>query len=187
MSFKSPLATTTNWGVVRVGDGITVVDGIISTGGTPTASLNYGFFADTTTQTNPVPDTANLITINTTETNDQVTVLGSQITVTNTGTYAQVFTLSFEKVSPGTPTTASIWLRKNGVDVPNSSQSIDVPNQLSLLFVTGNYTLDLLAGDNIELVWSSPDIDVQLSFLPAAVAPVRPSTPSVKVSLIRIS
>ena len=187
MSHKSPFATTTDWGIVRAGNGISVTDGIISASGGG-ASLNYGFFYDTTTQTNPVADTANLVSYNNTGTSDQVSVVaGTQITVTNAGTYNQVFTLSFEKTTPGTPTTASIWLRYNGVDASNSRQDIDVPNQLSLLFVTGNYTLAMAAGSNIELVWSSPDPDVQLAFLPADVAPIRPATPSVKITLTKIS
>lgn len=185
MSYKKPLATTTDWGIVRVGTGISVTNGIIST--TPTASLNYGFFYDTTTQTNPVASTPNLVTFNTTGTNNQVTVAGSTVTVANAGTYEKVFTLSFEKTSPGAPTTASIWLRYNGVDVANSRQDIDVPNQLSLLFVTGNYTLAMAAGGNIEMLWSSPDTAVQLAFLPAAVGPIRPATPSAKITLTRIS
>jgi hypothetical protein len=185
MSHKSPFATTTDWGIVRVGTGITVTDGIISTGGTPSPSLNYGFFYDTTTQTNPVANAANLVTLNTTGTANQVSVLGSQITVVNTGTYSKVFTLSFEKTTPGAPTIASIWMLKNGVNVPNSAQEISVPNQVSLLFVSGNYTLDLLAGDVISMAWSSPDTAVQLQFL--AAAGILPATPSTKITLTRIS
>ena len=186
MSYKAPFTSSTDWGVARVdGTTITATNGIISVSAVPSPSLNYGFFYDTTTQTNPVANAPNLTTLNTTGTNNQVTVAGSVITVANAGTYSKVFTLSFEKTSPGAPTIASIWLRRNGVDVSNSAQEIAVPNQVSLLFVTGNYTLDLNAGDNIQMVWSSPDIAVQLSFL-AATATV-PATPSAKMTLIRIS
>lgn len=188
MSYKSPLATTTDWGIVRVGTGIAVTNGIISTGGTPTASLNYGFFYDTTAQTNPVADTVNTATFNTIGSSDQVTVVGgTQITVTNSGTYNIVFTVSLEKTQAGTPEITSIWLRYNGVDISNSRQDIETPNQIALLFVTGSYTQEMAAGSNIELVWSSPDTDVQFSFLPVAVGPIRPATPSVKVTLTRVS
>lgn len=185
MSHKNPFATTTNWGIVQVGSGLAVADGIISVSTVPAPSLNYGFFYDTTTQTNPVADAANLVTFNTTGTNNQVTVAGSQITVVNAGTYSKVFTLSFEKTTPGAPTVASIWMLRNGVNVSNSAQEIAVPNQLSLLFVSGNYTLALNAGDVISMAWSSPDTAVQLSFLPAAG--ILPATPSAKITLTRIS
>lgn len=188
MSHKNPFATTTDWGIVRVGTGITVTDGIISTGGTPSPSLNYGFFYDTTNQTNPVASAINTATLNTTGASNQVSVVGgTAITVVNAGTYNKVFTLSLQKTTPGAPTIASIWLRYNGVDVSNSRQDIDVPNQTALLFVTGSYTLSMAAGSNIQMCWSSPDIAVQLAFLPAAVGPIRPSTPSAKITLTRIS
>ena len=188
MSYKSPYATTIDWGIVRVGTGITVTDGIISTGGTPSPSLNYGFFYDTTTQTNPVASDINLVTFNTIGSSNQVTVVGSNaVTVTNAGTYNKVFTVSLEKTNPGAPTIASIWLRYNGVDIANSRQDIEVPNQTALLFVTGSYTLAMAAGSNIQMCWSSPDIAVQLAFLPATVGPIRPATPSAKITLTRIS
>ena len=186
MSYKAPFTSSTDWGVARVdGTTITATNGIISTNITPQPSLNYGFFYDTTTQTNPVANAANLVTFNTTGTANQVSVLGSQITVVNSGTYSKVFTLSFEKTNAGAPTIASIWMLRNGVNVPNSAQEIAVPNQVSLLFVSGNYTLALNAGDNISMAWSSPDTAVQLSFLPAVG--ILPATPSAKITLTRIS
>lgn len=189
MSYKVPFTTSTDWGVCRVdGTSITATNGIISINAVPPASLNYGFFYDTTSQTNPVADTVNTATFNTIGSSNQVTVVGgTQITPVNAGTYNIVFTVSIEKTTPGTPTITSIWLRYNGVDISNSRQDIETPNQVALIFVTGSYTQAMAAGSNIELVWSSPDIDVQFSFLPATVGPIRPETPSAKMTLTRIS
>lgn len=187
MSHKSPFATTVDWGIVQVGSGLSVSNGIISVTASP-ASLNYGFFYDTTTQTNPVASAVNTVQFNTTGTNNQVTVVGgTAVTVINAGTYNKVFTVSVQKTNPGAPATVSMWLRYNGVDVANSRQDIEVPNQTALLFVTGNYTLAMTAGSNIEMCWSTTDTAVQLSFLPAAVGPIRPATPSAKITLTRIS
>jgi len=186
MSYKLPFATTTDWGIVQVGSGINVTNGIISTTGG--ASLNYGFFYDTTPQTNPVINTPNLVTFNTTGSNNQISVVGgSQITVVNSGTYNIVFTLSLEKTSSGSPVDASFWIRYNGVDLSNSRQDLSVPNQVALNFVTGSYTQAMAAGSNIQLVWSSAGPTIQLSALPAAAGPVRPATPSAKITLTRIS
>lgn len=189
MSYKAPFTTAADWGVARVdGTSITAVNGIISINAVPPASLNFGFFYDTTTQTNPVANAINTVALNTTGDSNQVSVVGgTDITVINAGTYNKVFTVSLEKTTSGAPTTASIWLRYNGVDVSNSRQDIEVPNQVALLFVTGNYTLAMAAGSNIQMCWSSPDTAIQLAFLPAAVGPVRPATPSAKVTLTRIS
>jgi len=185
MSYKAPHASITDYGVVKVGTGIDVTNGVISTSLAP--STNFGFFYDTTPQLNPVASGINTMTLNTTSTANQVSIVaGTQITVANAGTYNKIFTVSLQKVAPGAPTIASIWLRRNGVDIPESTQEIEVPNQIALLFVSGGYTLDLLAGDNIQMMWSSPDISVQLAALPVQAAPIRPGTPSVKVTLTRI-
>ena len=189
MTYKNPFTTSADWGVCRVdGTSITAVNGIISVNAVPPASLNFGFFYDTTSQTNPVASTPNPATFNTIGSSNQVTVVGgTQITPVNAGTYNIVFTVSLEKTTGGAPTITSIWLRYNGVDISNSRQDIATPNQTSLLFVTGSYTQVMAAGSNIELVWSSPDTDVQFSFLPATVGPIRPATPSAKMTLTRIS
>ena len=189
MTYKNPFTTSADWGVCRVdGTSITATNGIISVNAVPPASLNFGFFYDTTSQTNPVADTVNTATFDTVGSSNQITVVGgTQITPANAGTYNIIFTVSLEKTQAGTPEITSIWLRYNGVDIINSRQDIETPNQIALLFVTGSYTQEMAAGSNIELVWSSPDIDVQLSFLPAAVGPIRPTTPSAKMTLTRIS
>lgn len=192
MSHKNPLATTSDWGIVKVGNGIAVSDGIISTAVTP--SLNYGFFYDTVNQTNPVANAINQVSWNTQATFNQVILNPpTKLTVLNSGTYTKVFTVSLQKTSPGAPAIASIWLRYSptiagpAVDVVESRQDIEVPNQVALLFVTGGYTLDMAANSYVEMCWSCSDIAVQLASLPASVGPIRPATPSAKITLTRIN
>lgn len=188
MSYNQNIASTTNYGAVKVGTGITVSDGIISANGTPSPSLNYGFFYSTATQPNPVANAINTLTWNTTGTNNQVFRNGGNtVTVTNAGTYTKVFTVSLQKINPGSPALASIWLRYNGTDVLYSNQEIAVPNQTALLFVTGGYTLDMAANSVLSMHWSCNDTGVQLVALPAQVGPVRPEIPSAKITLTRIS
>lgn len=184
MSYKTPVATTTDYGVVRVGSGLNVTNGIISSTGGLT---NYGFFSDTTTQTNPVASAINLARFNTTGPAAGISVVGTtQITVVNAGTYTKLFTLLCSKTSGGT-SRISIWLRLNGVDVVGSRQDLDLINTLPDIFTSGNFTLNIPAGGNIQLCWSSPDLTFSLGALPAAVAPIRPTGNSVKVTLTRIS
>lgn len=189
MGYKAPFTSAVDWGVARVdGTSITATNGIISINAVPPPSLNFGFFYDTTTQTNPVGSTANSVSWNTTSSANQVSISGGNLlTVVNAGTYLKVFTLSFAKTTAGAPTVADIWLRYNGVDVVESRQQIAVPNQLSALFITGNYTLTMAAGSTVSMCWSSPDTAVQLEAFPAAVGPVRPAIPSAKITLTRIS
>lgn len=183
MSYKSPLASTTDFGIMKVGTGLSVTDGTVNAS---TGLLNYGFFTDGT-QTNPVANAVNLVTFNITGPANGVSIVaGTQLTVVTAGTYNTVFTLNVNKTSGGA-STISIWMRLGGVDIPSSAQDLILTGALDTIFVTGNFTLDIPAGGNVQLCWSSADITMQLLALPARVAPVRPSGSSAKVTLNRIS
>lgn len=184
MAYKEPLATTTDFGIVKVGTGLSVTNGTVSTS---LGLLNYGFFTSTAGQTNPVASAVNIATYNVTGPANGISVTGGNaLTVVNAGTYTKLFTLEVAKTAGGT-SAMSIWLRVNGVDVPGSRQDLDLINTLSTIFVSGNFTLNIPAGGNIQMCWSSADTTVALLSLPAAVTPTRPTGNSVKVTLTRIS
>jgi len=183
MSYATPLASTTEFGVMKVGTGLTATNGTVAA---TLGLLNYGFFTDGT-QTNPVANTVNLVTLNNTGPTNGISVVGgTAITVANAGTYTKMFTLSVNKTSGGA-STISIWLRLNGVDVVGSCQDLILTGALDTIFVSGNFTLNMAAGANIQICWSSADITMQLLAIPARVAPVRPTGDSAKVTLTRIS
>lgn len=183
MSYAAPLASATEFGVSKIGTGLTATNGVVSA---TLGLLNYGFFTDGT-QTNPVADTVNIITLNNTGPANGVSVVGgTAITVVNAGTYTKTFTIIINKTSGGT-SSVSFWLRLNGVDIAGSRQDLELTNTLSQIFASGNYTLDIPAGGNIEMCWSSADITVVLAELPVAITPTRPTGDSVKITLTRIS
>ena len=168
---------------MQVGSGLSVTNGIVSA---TLGLLNYGFFTDGT-QTNPVANAINTITFTNTGPSNGISVVGgTAITVVNAGTYTKMFTLIVNKTSGGT-SSMSVWLRLNGTDVVGSRQDLELTNTLSQIFTSGNFTLNIPAGGNIQMCWSSADITVQLAALPAAVGPIRPTGDSVKVTLTRIS
>ena len=184
MSYKLPITATTQFGSMKVGSGLSVADGTVSAS---TGLLNYGFFTDSTTQTNPVANAINTATFNVTGPSNGVSVVGgTAITVVNAGTYTALFTTIVDKTAGGT-STISIWLRLNGVDIVGSRQDLALTNTLPLVFTSGNFTLNIPAGGNIQMCWSSADTTVTLATLPAAVAPIRPTGNSVKITLTRIS
>ena len=183
MSYGTPLASTTDFGVMKVGTGLTATNGVVSGS---TGLLNYGFFTDGT-QTNPVANAINTITFTNTGPANGISVVGgTQITVVNAGTYTKMFTIIVNKTSGGT-SSVSLWLRLNGVDVAGSRQDLELTNTLAQIFTSGNFTLNIPVGGNIEMCWSSADTTVQLAALPAAVTPTRPTGDSVKITLTRIS
>jgi hypothetical protein len=184
MSYKAPLASLTDFGIMKVGTGLSVTNGLVTA---TLGLLNYGFFTDSTTQTNPVASAINTITFNVTGPANGVSVVGgTAITVVNAGTYTKMFTVIVDKTAGGT-STISIWLRLNGVDVVGSRQDLSLTNTLPLVFTSGNFTLNIPAGGNIQMCWSSSDTTVTLDTLPAAVTPTRPTGNSVKLTLTRIS
>ena len=184
MSYKAPLATLTDFGIMQVGTGLSVTNGLVTA---TLGLLNYGFFTDSTTQTNPVANAINTITFNVTGPANGISVVGgTAITVVNAGTYTKMFTVIVDKTAGGT-STISIWLRLNGVDVVGSRQDLSLTNTLPLVFTSGNFTLNIPAGGNIQMCWSSSDTTVTLDTLPAAATPTRPTGNSVKITLTRIS
>lgn len=185
MTYKTPLTSTTDFGLMKVGSGLSVTDGTVSATGGGLAA-NYGFFSNGT-QTNPVANTVNTATLSITGPANGISVVGSTaITVVNAGVYTVLFTLLVAKTSGGT-SPVSFWLRLNDVDVPGSRQDLELINTLSQIFTSGNFTLDVPAGGNVKFCWSSPDITVNLSAIPAAVAPIRPTGASLKITMTRIS
>lgn len=184
MAYSTPLSSTTEYGVMKTGAGLTATNGVVSA---TLGLLNYGFVTSSVTQTNPVASAINLVTFNVLGPANGVSIVGgTDITVVNAGTYTKLFTVIASKTSGGT-TDISIWLRLNGVDVVGSRQDLELTNTLALIFASGNFTLDIPAGGNIQLCWSSADTTVQLSSIPAAVTPTRPTGNSAKVTLTRIS
>jgi hypothetical protein len=184
MSYKAPLASATDFGILKVGSGLNVTNGIVSSTGGVT---DYGFFTSTAAQTNPVANAINLLTYNTTGPANGISIVGgTALTVVNSETYTKLFTLEVSKTAGGT-SVISMWLSLNGVDIPGSKQDLDLINTLSTIFTSGNFTLDIPAGGNIQMCWSSADTTVSLLSLPAQVTPIRPTGNSVKVTLTRIS
>jgi hypothetical protein len=83
-------------------------------------SKAYGDFYDTTTQSFTA-NTGTVLTINSTGTNNLVSILsGSRITLSQSGTYNLQFSLQLAN-SDNAENRFWVWLRKNGVDVPNTN------------------------------------------------------------------
>ena len=183
MSYNTPLASNTQYGLVKSGTGVNIVDGVLNAS---TGLLNYGFFSDGT-QTNPVASTVNTATFSVTGPSNGVSVVGgTAITVVNAGVYTALFTTLVAKTSGGT-SSVSIWFRYNEVDVVGSRQDLELTNTLSTIFTSGNYTLTMAANSNVQLCWSSADTTVTFLALPAAVTPTGPTGASLKFTLTRIS
>lgn len=138
----------------------------------------YGSFYDTTTQTAAAINTAYAMTFNTTDLSLGVTrgTPTSRIYVDRPNVYNVQFSAQLDKTSGGTAL-VWIWLRKNGVNVPDSAGQIRIQGNDSEILAAWNYIIQLNAGDYIELMWEVDDTSVIL--LAEVASAVHPSVPSV--------
>ncbi len=138
----------------------------------------YGSFYDTTIQTAAVINTAYAMTFNSTDMSVGVT-LGSptsRVYVDTHNVYNIQFSAQLDKTAGGVGL-VWIWLRKNGVDIPNSATQIRIQGNNAETVAAWNFLLDMNAGDYFELMWEVDDTTVQL--LAEVASAVHPGIPSV--------
>lgn len=166
-----------------------------ATGATGATGLSwvgyYGSFYDSTNQTLANTTTAYTIALGTTDIVNGVTMVsGNQMTFANTGKYSVQFSLQLSN-SASLPHDATVWLRKNGTDIPASASQVTVDgthgglNGHFILMV--NYVLALTAGDYIQLVWRAADTAVFIEAIAAGTSPTRPAAPSVILTAFQVA
>ena len=147
----------------------------------------YGAFCSTGSQTNPSPNVSRSMQLETTEHSNGVTVVsGSRITTAYKGVYNLQFSAQLEKIDNGTDT-VYIWFKKNGSNVPRSNTAIDILKQAGgsgKAVAAWNYVDTMNAGDYLEIVWQSDDVNIQLH--QDVAAGNFPSIPSVIATLTQV-
>ena len=140
--------------------------------------LRYGAFCDTTIQTAAAINTAYAMTFNTTEISNGVYVgtPTSRIYVDTDNVYNLQFSAQIDKTLGGVGL-VWVWLRKNGVDVPNSTGQIRIQGNNAEVLAAWNYIIRLAPGDYIELMWEVDDTSIELLY--EAASAVHPAVPSV--------
>lgn len=152
----------------------------------------YGAFSSSQTQT-ATANTATLMTLNTVDFSNSVSISSSKITVVNSGIYNLQFSTQFQNTDNAIQD-ISIWLRQNGVNIPGSTGLVSIPARKSASagqeaheIVGWNYYLSMNAGDYIEIYWSTTLASVTIQAYAASTGPVRPSTQSVVATLSFVS
>ena len=144
----------------------------------------YGSFYDTTTQNVVGVNTYQPVRLNTTDLSNQVSIANSShIVVANSGVYNIQFSLQIDK-SQGSLAHVYIWLKKNGVDVPNSAGEIAVQGTASEAIAAWNYVVSAAANDYYELMWSSTDDHIQIKARTASG--VVPAIPSIILTVVSV-
>jgi hypothetical protein len=107
----------------------------------------------------------------------------SQITVSVTGIYETYYSIQINRIAGGSNRYIYVWVRVNGVDVPDSNgrTAINSNNGDSLPIVP--YILSLNAGDYVEFVAQASGDDCRIL---ATTPPIGPYIPSIIVGIKRI-
>ena len=155
----------------------------------PTPLGYYGAFSDVTDQFAAVINTGYPMLLGVTDLSNGVTVVsGSRVTIANTGVYNIQWSAQFTNPL-SSEHDVTIWLRKNGVDVPGSAGVVLVPPKHGSAdghtLPSWNFLLDVIGGDYYEFVWSTTNTAVFISF--EAASGSAPSTASVVLTVTQQS
>jgi hypothetical protein len=154
-----------------------------------TLSVPYGAFSSDQDQT-ATANTATLMTLNTTDFANGVSISSSKITVATAGVYNLQFSAQFQNTDTAFQD-VYIWLRQNGVDISGSTGFVAIPNRHAgtdgHTIVGWNYFLSMAASDYVEIYWSIPSTTVSIQHLAASGTPTKPSTQSVVATMSFVS
>jgi hypothetical protein len=155
----------------------------------------YGAFSSSVNQTTTA-NTATLMTLNTTDFANQVSISSSKITVVNAGLYNLQFSVQLEN-SNNAPQDVYIWLRQGNdggtsADITGSTGLVGMPARKNpgdpFHAIYGwNYFVEMQANDYVQIYWSTTSANVSIQYYPASGTPTKPSTQSVVATLSFVS
>jgi hypothetical protein len=162
---------------------------LLSGAGGAGLSFPYGAFSSDQDQT-ATANTATLMTLNTTDFSNGVSITSSKITVENSGIYNLQFSTQFANTNRNVQD-VYIWLRQNGVNIPGSTGFVSIPGSHGGTdghsIIGWNYFLSMAATDYVEIYWSIPNTAVTIQHLAASGSPTKPSTQSVVATMSFVS
>jgi hypothetical protein len=151
--------------------------------------LPYGAFSSDADQT-ATANTATLMTLNTTDFSNEVSISSSKITVVNAGIYNLQFSAQFQNTDTAFQD-VYIWLRQNGVNITGSTGFVSIPNRHAgtdgHTIVGWNYFVSMAINDYVEIYWSIPNTAVSIQHIAASGTPTKPSTQSVVATMTFVS
>lgn len=112
----------------------------------------------------------------------------TRITPAESGVYNIQFSAQIQRTTGGASATIDIWFRQGGVDIPNSNTSVNIQANAGYLVAAWNlFTfIDVdAANPYVEIMWATTDTAVSLQ--QAASSGVHPATPSVIVTVNKVS
>ncbi len=161
-----------------------------TSGGISGVRFPYGAFSSNQSQTTTA-NTATLMTLNTTDFSNGVSIASSKITVAAAGIYNLQFSAQVQNLD-NAPQDIFIWLKQNGTDITGSTGKVGIPARKSAGVpshdIKGwNYFVSMAANDYIEIYWSPTIATVTIEYYAASGTPTKPSTQSVVATMSFVS
>ena len=157
-----------------------------------TSSLRVPYAAFSSDQSQATTaNTATLMTLNTTDFANGVSIASSKITVAAAGIYNLQFSAQLQNLD-NAPQDVFIWLKQNGTDITGSTGKVGMPARKSAGVpshdIEGwNYFVSMAANDYIEIYWSPTIATVTIEYYAASGTPTKPSTQSVVATMSFVS
>jgi len=155
----------------------------------------YGAFSSDQSQTTTA-NTATLMTLNTTDFSNGVSIASSKIKVATAGIYNLQFSVQLQNLN-NAPQDVFIWLRQgndggSSADITGSTGKVGLPARKSPgdpfhTIIGWNYFLSMAADDYVQIYWSTTSADVSIQYYTASGTPTKPSTQSVVATLSFVS
>lgn len=147
----------------------------------------YGSFYSTVNQNNASGTAVNHMTYNNTvETRGVSVVSGYVVQVANSGVYNVQFSAQIEK-SNASSEDIQIWIAKNNVNVPDSNTGLTIQGSNNRLVAAWNWFITMDNNEHVDLRWHSTDTTMRLLASGVSTNPVRPSIPSVILTVNRVA
>jgi microcystin-dependent protein len=113
-----------------------------------------------------------------------------EVTFEYEGTYSLTFSAQITNYANSVQK-AVFWVKKNGVDYPDSATEMDlqprkssgIPNRQ---VITINYVATAEAGDYVQVYWAGDSTDLKVESLPAGTSPVYPAVPSIILTAVQV-
>ena len=141
---------------------------------------------DLQTQTNTSPGNPLPVFLRTTDLSSGVSIVDdTKITVDDTGVYNIAFSAQLTKTDGGSDT-IYLWLRTNGIDVPDSNTALILVGGGAKQVAAWNFVVPLAAGQHATLMWASADSAAQIVYVSDAATPYGPAIPSVILTVNQV-
>ena len=121
----------------------------------------YGSFSSSVDQNATANNTPTIVTFNTTDMANNMSLASNKVTISTAGKYNIQFSLQFVNTHNQSHNTW-VWLRKNGTDLAGTASKYDVPSTHGssdgYLIAVANFFVTAAVGDYFELVWASDQV-----------------------------